>query len=261
VQYLKWISRVLQGDFGFTLEYQRPVSEVIGDRLALTIVVSVASLLVTWAVALPVGVYTAMRPRSVGYYLATGFTSLGLALPGFLLGLVVLFVGFVAFGLDVGGLFSADYVAAPWSVGRALDLLEHLPVPAVVLAVSGSAQAVRILRANLLDELHKPYVLSARARGLSELQTVIRHPLRVALVPFASMVGSTLPSIVSGSIIVSLVLGLPTVGPLLLKALIATDLYLAGAIVLLLGALTVVGTFLSDVLVMWLDPRVRPGSV
>jgi peptide/nickel transport system permease protein len=256
-QYFRWMGLVLRGDFGFTLEYHRPVSDVIGDRLALTMVVSLAALLLTWIIALPIGVFSAMRQYSIGDYVFTFFGFIGLAIPGFLLGLLVLYIGFAVFNVNLSGLFSAEYVDASWTPAKAWDLIKHLPVPAIVLGVAGMAQAIRIMRANLLDEIRKPYVVTARAKGLSETRAILKYPVRVALNPFASTIGYTLPYIVSGSIIVSLVLGLPTVGPLLLKALIATDLFLAGAIVLLLGAMTVVGTLLSDLLLMWIDPRIR----
>jgi peptide/nickel transport system permease protein len=257
IQYLRWMGLALHGDFGFTLEYQRPVTDVIGDRLALTMVVSLAALLVTWVVALPIGIYSAVRQYSIGDYLFTFLGFLGLAIPGFLLGLLVLYFGFAIFNVNLSGLFSPQYSDAPWTLNKVMDLLWHLPIPALVLGTAGMAQAIRIMRANLLDEIRKPYVVTARAKGLSETRAILRYPVRVALNPFASTIGYTLPYIVSGSIIVSLVLGLPTVGPLLLKALVATDLFLAGAIVLLLGVLTVIGTFVSDLILMWIDPRIR----
>ena len=257
IQYLRWMGLALHGDFGFTLEYQRPVTDVIGDRLALTMVVSLAALLVTWVIALPIGIYSAVRQYSIGDYLFTFLGFLGLAIPGFLLGLLVLYFGFALFNVNLSGLFSPQYSDAPWSMDKVLDLLWHLPIPALVLGTAGMAQAIRIMRANLLDEIRKPYVVTARAKGLSETRAILRYPVRVALNPFASTIGYTLPYIVSGSIIVSLVLGLPTVGPLLLKALVATDLFLAGAIVLLLGVLTVIGTFVSDLILIWVDPRIR----
>lgn len=260
IQYLRWMGLILHGDFGFTLEYQRPVTDVIGDRLVLTIVVSLAALVVTWLVALPIGIYSAMHQYSPGDYLFTLLGFLGLAVPGFLLGLLVLYFGFALFNANLTGLYSPEYSEASWTWNKVLDLGRHLPVPALVLGAAGMAQAIRIMRANLLDEIRKPYVVTARAKGLSETRAILRYPVRVALNPFASTIGYTLPYIVSGSIIVSLVLGLPTVGPLLLKALVATDLFLAGAIVLLLGVLTVIGTFVSDLLLMWIDPRIRVQS-
>ena len=251
---------MFHGDFGMAMEWQRPVTEVIGDRLWLTMVVSLAAVLLTWLVALPIGIYSAVRPYSVADYLFTLLGFLGLAIPSFLLGLLVLYFGFVYFDANIGGLFSPEYADAPWSGAKLADLLKHLPIPAVILGIASMAQAIRIMRANLLDELRKPYVVTARAKGLSEWRAILKYPVRVALNPFASTIGYTLPYVVSGSIIVSLVLGLPTVGPLLLKALIAQDMFLAGAIVLLLGIMTVVGTLLSDLVLMWIDPRIRVGD-
>jgi len=257
IQYVRWMAMVLRGDFGMALEYGRPVSDVIGDRLALTMVVSIAAIILTWVLALPIGVYSAVRQYSIGDYIATSIGFIGLAVPSVMLALVLMYAGFRLFGANVGGLFSEELADAPWSTAKIWDLCKHLPLPAVILGLAGTAQLVRIMRANLLDELRKPYVVTARARGLPEWRVILKYPVRVALNPFASTVGYLLPYVVSGSIIVSLVLGLPTVGPLLLKALIAQDMFLAGTIVLLLGLMTVIGTFLSDLLLMWIDPRIR----
>jgi peptide/nickel transport system permease protein len=259
VQYAKWMGLMLQGNFGMAMEWGRPVSDVIGDRMSLTVVISVAAILFTWAVALPIGIYSAVYRYSFLDYAFTFIGFIGLAIPGFMLALIVMYVGFAYFGANVGGLFSPDYAEAPWSWARVWDLTLHLPIPAIVLGISGTAQLIRIMRSNLLDELRKPYVMTARARGLAEHRLILRYPVRVALNPFVSTIGYLLPYVVSGSIIVSLVLSLPTVGPLLLKALIAQDMFLAGTIVLLLGVLTVVGTFISDLLLMWVDPRIRLG--
>jgi peptide/nickel transport system permease protein len=257
VQYLKWMRLIAHGNFGMSMEWQRPVTEVIGERLWLTVVVSLASLILTWVLALPIGIYSAVRQYSVGDYLATFVGFIGLAVPNFLLALVLLYLGFTLFNANIGGLFSVELQDAPWSGARVWDLLKHLPIPALILGLAGTAQQIRIMRANLLDELRKPYVVTARSKGLPEATVILKYPVRVALNPFASTIGYTLPFIVSGSIIVSLVLGLPTVGPLLLKALIAQDMFLAGTIVLLLGVMTVVGTLLSDILLVWIDPRIR----
>lgn len=257
IQYWKWMERVVQGDFGMSMEWRRPVADVIGDRLTLTMVVSVIALLFTWVVALPIGIYSAVRQYSLGDYLSTFIGFMGLAVPNFMLALVLMYLGFVLFQANIGGLFSPEYADAPWSLARVGDMLRHLPLPALILGLGGTAQTMRIMRANLLDELRKPYLITARAKGMEETRAILKYPVRVALNPFASTVGYSLPYIVSGSIIVSLVLGLPTVGPLLLKALIAQDMFLAGTIVLLLGIMTVVGTFLSDLLLMWIDPRIR----
>ena len=257
VQYYKWMRQVVVGNFGQSMEWRRPVTEVIGDRLWMTVAVSVSALILTWVLALPIGIYSAVRQYSPGDYAATFIGFIGLAVPNFLLALVILYLGFTLFNANIGGLFSNEFQDAPWSAARVWDLMKHLPVPAVILGLAGTAQQIRIMRANLLDELRKPYVVTARAKGLSELGVVLKYPVRVALNPFASTIGYTLPYIVSGSIIVSLVLGLPTVGPLLLKALIAQDMFLAGTIVLMLGVMTVIGTLISDILLVWIDPRIR----
>jgi peptide/nickel transport system permease protein len=260
VQYARWMGRVLQGDFGVSMAWRRPVTEVIGDRLWLTMIVSVSALFLTWMVALPIGIYSAMRQYSFWDYLFTTLGFIGLAIPNFLLALILMYLGFRYLGLNVGGLFSAEYIQAPWSWARVWDLMKHLPLPAAVLALAGTAQLIRIMRANLLDELRKPYVVTARAKGLTERHAVLKYPVRAALNPFASSIAYLFPYLVSGSIVVSLVLGLPTVGPLLLQALVAQDMFLAGAIVLLLGFMTVIGTLISDLLLMWIDPRIRLGG-
>lgn len=257
IQYLKWVGRVIRGDFGMSLAWQRPVLDVIGERLAMTMVVSLAALVFSWGIALPIGIYSAVRQYSIGDYIATLVGFIGLAVPNFLLALALMYLGFVLFDANIGGLFSLEYQEAPWSLARTWDLIKHLPVPALVLGLAGTGGLIRIMRANLLDELRKPYVVTARAKGLPEARLIVKYPVRVALNPFASTVGYLLPQIVSGSIVVSLVLGLPTVGPLLLQSLVAQDMFLAGAIVLLLGTLTVLGTLLSDLLLMWIDPRIR----
>ncbi|HKZ08123.1 MAG TPA: ABC transporter permease [Methylomirabilota bacterium] len=257
VQYLKWMNQIVRGNFGMSMEWRRPVIEVIGERLWLTVAVSVSALILTWALALPIGIYSAVRQYSAGDYIATFIGFIGLAVPNFLLALVLLYLGFVFFNANIGGLFSPELQDAPWGGAKVWDLLKHLPIPALILGLAGTAQQIRIMRANLLDELRKPYVVTARSKGLPERTVVLKYPVRVALNPFASTIGYTLPYIVSGSIIVSLVLGLPTVGPLLLKALIAQDMFLAGTIVLLLGVMTVAGTLISDILLVWIDPRIR----
>jgi peptide/nickel transport system permease protein len=257
VQYYKWMAMIAQGNFGMSMEWRRPVTEVIGDRLALTMVVSFAALLLTWALALPIGIYSAVRQYSLGDYVFTFIGFIGLAVPNFLLALVILYLGFVFFDANIGGLFSTQYQDMPWSVAKVWDLLKHLPIPALILGLAGTAQQIRIMRANLLDEQRKPYVVTARAKGLPEARVILKYPVRVALNPFASTIGYLFPYIVSGSIIVSLVLSLPTVGPLLLKALIAQDMFLAGTIVLVLGVMTVIGTLISDIVLVWIDPRIR----
>ena len=261
VQYVKWIALILQGNFGMAMAYGRPVRDVIGDRLALTIIIALASIVFTWALALPIGIYSAVKRYSLPDYIFTFVGFIGLAIPGFLLALIVMYVGFVAFGASAGGLFSAEFAEAPWTMDKVWDLAKHLPIPAIVIGISGTAQMIRIMRSNLLDELRKPYVMTARARGLGETRVIMKYPVRVALNPFVSILGYLLPQAVSGTIIVSMVLSLPTVGPLLLQALIAQDMFLAGAIVLMLGVMTVIGTFISDMLLMWVDPRIRLGRL
>jgi peptide/nickel transport system permease protein len=257
VQYFKWISRVIVGDFGESMEWRRPVSEVIGDRLWMTVLISFFALILTWGIALPIGIISAVRQYSVADYVFTFVSFIGLAIPNFLLALVIMYVSFRYFGVNAGGLFSQEYELAPWSWGKVWDLMKHLPLPGLILALAGTAQLVRIMRANLLDELRKPYVVTARAKGLPEKRVILKYPVRAALNPFASTIAYLFPYLVSGSVIVSIVLSLPTVGPLLVKSLIAQDMFLAGTIILLLGALTVVGTFISDLLLMWIDPRIR----
>jgi peptide/nickel transport system permease protein len=256
VQYLAWASGMLVGDFGLSLEYNRPVSQVIGDRLWLTVAVAFASVIFVWLMALPIGIYSAVRQYSIGDYVFTFVGFLGLAVPNFLLALVIMYFSFRYFGTNAGGLFSAEYIDAPWNAAKVWDLLGHIWIPAIVLGTSGTAALIRIMRANLLDELRKPYVVAAKARGLSEWHLILKYPVRVALNPFASTIGYILPYIVSGSIIVSVVLSLPTVGPLLLRALIAQDMYLSGTIILLIGVMTIIGTLISDLILVWIDPRI-----
>ena len=257
VQYYKWVRQAANGNFGMAMEYRLPVIEVIGDRLALTAVLTFTSIIFTWILAVPIGIYSAVRQYSVGDYAFTFVGFMGLAIPNFLLALIVLYVGFVWFDASVGGLFSPDMIDQPYGFAKILDLLSHLWLPSIILAIAGTAQLIRVLRANLLDEIRKPYVVTARAKGLSEWRVILKYPFRVALNPLISTIGYLLPLIVSGSIIVSVVMSLPTVGPLLLKALIAQDMFLAGTIILLIGLMTVVGTFISDLLLAWVDPRIR----
>jgi peptide/nickel transport system permease protein len=257
IQYARWIGHIVRGDFGMSLSYGRPVAEVIGDRLPMTIVVSLAAALFTYAVSLPIGILSAVRQYSVLDYLFTFVGFLGLAIPSFLLALAMMYFGFQFFHISIGGLFSPAFVDAPWSVARVIDLLGHLFVPAVVLGLGSSAQLIRVMRANLLDELGKPYVVTARAKGLSERDVILKYPVRIALNPFASSIAFVLPQLVSGTIIISIVLSLPTVGPLLLQALLSQDMFLAGTIVLLVGVVTVIGTLISDLVLAWIDPRVR----
>lgn len=258
VQYWKWISSiVLHGDFGRSFAYNLPVASLLWERLALTVVLSVCSLFFVWLVAFPVGVYSAVRQYSIGDYVATFLGFIGVAIPNFLLALVLMYIAFKYFNQSVGGLFSPEYQEAPWNWDKVLDLISHLWIPIIIVGTEGTAGLIRIMRANLLDELRKPYVVTARAKGLPEWKLLLKYPVRVALNPFISTVGWVLPGLVSGSAIVSIVLSLPTTGPILLRALLSQDMYLAGSFLLLLSVLTVVGTLLSDLLLAWLDPRIR----
>lgn len=260
VQYAKWMTQIVTGNFGVSMEWQRPVSEVISDRLLMTVILALAALLFSWILAFPIGIYSAVKQYSIGDYSFTFVGMMGLAIPDFLLGLVLMYGGFKLFGTNIGGLFSPEYVSESWSFARAWDLVKHLWIPALIIGTAGTAALIRIMRANLIDELRKPYVVTARAKGLPEYKLVLKYPVRVALNPFVSTVGYSFPLLMSGSIIVSVVLSLPTVGPLLLKALIAQDMFLAGTIILLIGVMTVIGTLVSDVLLVWIDPRIRLGD-
>ena len=260
VQYWKWISNIiLHGDFGYSLEWRRPVADLLWNRLGLTFVLAFVTLMFIWAVSFPIGVYTAVRRRTVGDYLATFVGVIGLAIPNFLFALVLMYVAFRYFGQGIGGLFSPEFEDAPWSWGKVADLASHLVIPTIVLGTGGTAALIRILRANLIDELGKPYVTTARAYGLPERRLLLKYPVRIALNPFVSTVGWILPTLVSGATITAVVLNLPMTGPLLLRALIAQDMYLAGSFIMMLSALTVIGTLLSDLLLAWLDPRIRYG--
>jgi peptide/nickel transport system permease protein len=257
-QYVIWMRNILlHGDFGDSFEYNRPVTDMIGSRLWWTIGISVGSLIVTWIVAFPLGIYSAVKKYTLGDYTLTFISFLGLAIPEFMLALVLLYVSSEYLGLSVGGLFSPEYVDAPWNLAKLGDLLSHLWIPVLIVGVASTAGLVRTMRANLLDELNQPYVTTARAKGLSETTLVLKYPVRMALNPFISTIGWTLPAIISGEAIVAIVLNLPTLGPLLLRSLQSQDMYLAGGIILIISALTVLGTLISDVLLAISDPRIR----
>jgi len=258
VQYWKWMSGILfRGDFGYSFDWNQPVAGLIWDRMGSTLAISVLSLLFVWAVSLPIGIYSAVRRHSVGDHVFTFLGFLGLAIPNFIFALTLMYLCYRYLGQSVGGLYSPEYADAPWSWGKAWDLLAHLWIPVVVIGTSGTAALIRILRANLTDELNKPYVVTARAKGLPEHRLVLRYPVRIALNPFISAIGWVLPHLVSGVTITAIVLNLPTAGPLLLRALVSQDMYLAGSFILLLSALTLVGMLVSDLLLALLDPRIR----
>ena len=256
-QYLYWLTGMLQGDFGYSFEYDLPVSEVVGDRLVLTMIVSFVTIVFTWIVAFPIGIYSAVRQYSWGDYSLTFIGFIGLATPNFLLALVMLYLANVHFGTSIGGLMDPEYIDQPWSWDKALSVLEHLWIPVVVIGTSGTAGMIRRLRANLLDELQKQYVITGRAKGLPPFKLLTKYPLRMALNFFIADIGAVLPSIISGAEIVAVVMSLPTTGPMMLGALQSQDMYLAGSFLMFLSTLTVVGVLISDIALAMLDPRIR----
>ena len=256
-QYFVWVTGFLQGDLGFSFEYNLPVTEVIGDKMWLTIIVSIFTILITWLIAFPIGMYSATHPYSWGDYGLTFLGFLGLATPNFLLALVMLYLANKYFGTSIGGLMDAEYIDQPWSFEKLKSVLAHLWIPVLVIGTSGTAGMIRRLRANLLDELRKPYVVTARAKGMSEFRNLRKYPLRLSLNFFISDIGSILPSVISGAEVVAVVLSLPTTGPILLAALQSQDMYLAGSFLMFLAILTVVGVLISDIALAMLDPRIR----
>lgn len=256
-QYFVWVAGLLQGDWGYSFEYSKPVSDIVGDRLFLTFIVSFTTIVFAWIVSFPIGVYSATHQYSFGDYTLTFIGFLGLATPNFLLALVLLYFANVVFGTSIGGLMDPEYIDAPWSWGKAMSILEHLWVPVVVIGTAGTAEMIRRVRANLLDELQKQYVITARAKGLAPSKVILKYPLRMALNFFFSDIGSLLPGVISGSAIVSVVMSLPTTGPMLLESLRSQDMYLAGSFLLFLAMLTVIGVLISDLALAALDPRIR----
>jgi peptide/nickel transport system permease protein len=256
-QYFRWTGGLLRGYLGRSFYWNEPINDLLAERLPLTVVLSTCTLLFTYAVAVPIGILSATRQYSAFDYVFTVVGFIGVALPNFLFALIVLYLLYEGFGLSAGGLFSSNYVAEPWSWGKVADLIKHLPAPIFIVGTSGTAGLIRVMRANMLDELRRPYVQTARAKGLSETRMLLKYPIRIAINPILSTIGWSLPGIFSGSTIVSIVLALPTVGPLLLDALRAQDFYVAGSILMILSVLTVIGTFISDLLLAWADPRVR----
>ena len=259
VRYLKWIGRFLQGDFGYSLYFRAPVLEIIGSRFLLSMIVSIASILFGWIIAFPIGIYSATHQYSWQDFFWTLVGFLGLSIPNFLLGLILMFLGYRWFGLSIGGLFSTELQDAAWSLAKVGDLLSHLWIPVVVIGTSGTAGLIRVVRANLMDELNKPYVEMARARGLGEFRLLLKYPVRIAINPFLSSIGWVLPAMISGEAITSVVLGLPTAGPVFLQALRSQDMQLAGAYIMLISLFTIAGILLSDVLLAAVDPRIKYG--
>lgn len=258
VQYFKWIKNIIvNGQFGYSFTYNRDAAEMIVERLPMSFMLSFSSFLFVWAVAFPIGVYSAVRQYSVVDYAASFVGFIGLAIPNFLLALIFLFVTYKYMGQAMIGLFSEQYVDAQWSWPRFVDMLKHLWIPVIIIGTGGTAGLIRTMRANLLDELKKPYVDTARAKGLAEYKLLLKYPVRHALIPFVSTIGWMLPALISGETIVSIVLNLPTAGPVLFRALVQQDQFVAAGFILLLGSLTVIGTFISDLLLAWVDPRIR----
>ncbi len=258
VQYMKWMWGIVsRGDFGWSFEWNQPVSGLIWARMGSTLVISLLSLLFVWIVALPIGIYSAVRRHSVGDHVFTFLGFIGLAVPNFILALTLMYIAYRYLGQSVGGLNSQAFAEAPWSLAKVWDFLKHVWIPVIIIGASGTAALIRILRANLTDELHKPYVITARAKGLPEYKVILKYPVRIALNPFVSAIGWVLPHLVSGVTIIAIVLNLPTAGPLLFRALVSQDMYLAGSFILLLSALTLIGVLLSDLLLALLDPRIR----
>jgi peptide/nickel transport system permease protein len=261
VQYWKWVSGIiLRGDWGQSMEWEKPVKDLIWERIGLTVILSATTMLVSWFIAIPIGVYSATHQYSFLDYFASFISFVGRGTPGFLLALIVMYLSMTQLGLNVGGLFSSDYILEPWSWAKFQDMLKHIWIPILILAVGSTAGSVRITRANTLDELRKPYVTTARAKGVREGKVVWKYPVRVALNPFFSTVGWSLANLISGSTLVAMVLSLQTTGPMMIRALTSQDMYLAGSFLLLLSALTIIGTLISDILLAWVDPRIRLGG-
>ncbi|HET6157185.1 MAG TPA: ABC transporter permease [Dongiaceae bacterium] len=260
MQYLKWAGGLVQGDLGYSFEHSLPVNEVVGDRLSLTVLVSIASIMFVWVVSFPIAVYSAVRQYSLGDYVFTFLGYIGLATPSFLVALILLYFANVYFGVSIGGLMDPRYLNQPWSWGRFESVLSHLWIPVLVIGLPGTAGMIRRLRANLLDELNKQYVVTGRAKGLPPGRLLIKYPLRISLNPFIADIGSLLPELISGSVIVSVVMSLPLTGPMLLDALRSQDMYLAGSFLMFMAFLTVIGIFISDIMLALLDPRIRLGA-
>ena len=257
VQYWKWISGFVVGDFGQSFAQRKPVKTLIWDRLGLTVGIALLAMVLTWIIAIPIGIYSATHQYTFLDYVFTFLGFIGMSTPGFLFALVVMYFAYAKFGISVGGLFSDKFVDQPWTMAKFVDFLQHVWIPVLVLAVASTAGLIRTVRANLLDQLEMPYVVTARAKGLPTWRLLLKYPVRVAINPVVSTIGWMLPQLVSGSVIVAMVLSLETTGPLLLTALFDQDMYLAGSFVLLLSTLTVIGTLLSDILLAWVDPRIR----
>ncbi len=257
VRYLAWLGNLLRGDMGISFEWDESVTSLIGERLALTAVLTLCTILFTWVVAIPIGIFSALRPYTVWDYIVSGIGYIGMATPNFMLALMLMYIGLEYFGVMPGGLFSPEYANAPWSLARVGDLFAHIWVPVAIIGTAGTASMIRVLRTNLMEELTKPYVKTARMKGMKTWRLVLKYPVRVAINPFISTIGGLLPNIISGSVMISIILSLPTTGALLMPAIMNQDMYLAGSMVMMLTALSLLGTLISDILLLLLDPRIR----
>jgi peptide/nickel transport system permease protein len=257
VQYFMWIGKFMRGNLGWSFAQNKPVNEIIWDRVGYTVLISFLAMIFTWAVAVPIGIYSAVKRYTIWDYILTFLGFIGIATPGFLLALVVMYWAFEQFGISVSGLFSPEFASADWSWARFVDLLKHAWIPIVIIGLGGTAASIRVLRANLIDELEKPYVRTARAKGVGPVKLLIKYPVRIAISPFISTVGWTLPYLFSGAAIISIVLSLPMIGPVLLKSLIDQDMFVAASILFITSSLTVIGTLISDILLAISDPRIR----
>ena len=261
-RYLRWMENmILHGNFGWSFQWNRPVNDLLSERVPLTMAISIAALILSWAISIPIGIYSATHQYSIWDYIFTFIGFIGLATPGFLVALVLAWIIFTTTGFSPLGLVSNQYLDAPWTMDKVVDLLKHLILPLFIIGLGSTGTTIRVMRANLLDELKKQYVITARAKGLSELKLLLKYPVRMALNPIISTVGWILPGLVSGEVLVSIVLSIQTTGPLLLRAVLAQDMYLAGSIVMILSTLTVIGTLFSDILLAAMDPRIRYGGV
>jgi peptide/nickel transport system permease protein len=256
-RYLKWFGAVLQGDYGFSYDWQQPVRNLIGERLALTFTIAIVSAFITYAIAIPIGIYSATHQYSLGDYVVSIIGFIGLAIPNFMLALILLYIAFKGFGVNLSGLFSPEFLDQPWSLAKIGDLLIHLPIPVLVVSTGGTAGLIRVLRGTLLDELNKQYVITARSKGLGEVKLLFKYPVRIALNPLVSSLAWLFPALISGGTITAIVLGLPTAGPMLLRALITQDTFLTATLLMFVSTLTVIGTSISDILLVILDPRIR----
>ncbi len=257
-QYVGWVTKFVRGDFGESFEYERPVKDLLGERLTMTVILALATLIFTWAIAIPLGVYSAVKQYSIGDQIISVFSFIGLGMPGFLLALLILYFAITVLNQEATGLFSQQYVDAPWSVGRVLDLLNHLWIPAIVSAVTGTGGLIRIMRGNLLETLGQPFIEAARARGLANRTVIWKHAVRMAINPLIVILGSeAIPSIITGNALVSIVLNLPTIGPLFVESLRKLDMYMAGTCIVFFTLLLLIGNLLADLVLAWVDPRIR----